>query len=222
MLGNKKNAFWEAFLIAGVVFILGLLLGLFVEQNRVQQVNDYFSEAETSLIDSVALSNSLDIGNNCQDLISTNIQFADSIYQQAVLLEQYEQAGKISDSIMIAHKKYDLLRTILWQNLIKINDKCPGKFNFVIYLYNYNPPGLNEKAVQNVWSKILYELKQKEGSNVVLVPISASSNLSSLNYLMKEFNVSDLPAVIINDKTVVYNLTSTADLEKYLIKPNAF
>ncbi len=219
MLGNKKNAFWEAFLIAAVVFILGLLLGLFIEQNRVQQVNDYFSQAEVSLLDSVALSNSIDISNSCQSLISSSTQFADNIYLKAQLLEQYEASGKISDSLIIIHAKYDLLRTILWQNLIKLESKCPGQFNSVVYLYNYNPPSIQEKATEQVWSKILGELKQKEGNNMILIPIAANNNLSSLDYLVEEFNISKFPAVIINGKTTIYNLTSTNDLETYISPP---
>jgi hypothetical protein len=216
VLENKKNVFWEAFLIASVIFILGLLIGVFVESNRLQQTNDYYSQAQVSLIDSMAMSNSLSNSTNCATMINSSINFADSIYSQALLLEKYEDAGKITNSIIIAHAEYDLLRTILWQNLIAMQAKCSNQFNFIIYLYQYNPSNLNQKAIQNVWSNILSNLKQIEGNNLILVPISVSSNLSSLNLLTSEFNVTSYPAVIINDKTVVYKLQSTNDISKYL------
>lgn len=217
MLGNNKNVFWEAFLIAGAIFVLGLLLGVFVESNRLNEISSYYSHAEVSLIDSLALSNTLSNSSNCKNVISTNVEFANNIYNEAQLLEKYEDSGKITSDMVIAHQKYDLLRTILWQNLMDIRQKCPNSFNSVIYLYNYNPSDIGEKATQSVWSNILYDVKQKEANNVILVPIAVNSNLSSLNYMVGEFNVTRFPAVIINDKTVLYNLDSQDSVEKFLI-----
>jgi len=215
-LGNKKNVFWEAFLIAAVIFILGLLIGIFVESDRLQQVNDYYSQAQVSLIDSLAMSNSINSAQECSNLINSSINFADNIYSQALLLEKYEASGKITDMMKTAHAEYDLLRTILWQNLITIKSKCPNKFNFVIYLYNYNPTDLGQKAVQNAWSNVLFDLKQKEGNNLILVPIAVNSNLSSLNLLTNNFNIKNYPAVIINNNKTIYSLQSVSDIEKYL------
>ncbi len=216
MFGNKKNVFWEALLIATLIFILGLLIGVFVESDRLQQINDYYSQAQVSLIDSMAMSNSLSNSANCQSMINSSISFADNIYSQALLLEKYEASGKISSSITIAHSEYDLLRTILWQNLITIKAECSNHFNFVVYLYKDTSTDLNQKAMQGVWSNILSDLKQKEGNNMILVPISVSSNLSSLNLLTQDFNITSYPAVVINDKTTIYTLQSVNDIEKYL------
>ncbi len=216
-LGNKKNVFWEAFLIAGVIFILGLLIGVFIENDRLQQINDYYSQAQIYLLDSLAISNSLNSAADCSNLINSSIKFADDIYSQALLLEKYGDSGKITNSINLAHKEYDLLRTILWQNLITIKAKCPEKFNFIIYLYNYNPSDLNQKAVQNAWSNILYDLKQQQGNNLILVPIAVNSNLSSLDILMNEFNITRYPAVVINGNKTIYNLQMPSDIQKYLL-----
>ncbi|MFZ1970723.1 MAG: hypothetical protein WAU65_00900 [Candidatus Nanoarchaeia archaeon] len=216
MLENKKNVFWEALLIASVIFILGLLVGIFVEADRLQQINDYYSQAQVSLMDSSTLSSSIGSSVSCTDIISSSIDFADKVYNESLLLEKYEASGKITNSMIIAHSEYDLLRTILWQNLMTIQNKCPNQFNFVIYLYDYNSPDLNQIATQSVWSKILLELKQQEGNNLILVPIAVNSNLSSLDLLTKEFNITSYPAVIINDKNVIYNLESSQQLEKYI------
>lgn len=216
MFGNKKNVFWEAFILTCVIFILGLLAGTFIESNHLQSVNDYYAQAEVSLIDSLALSNSLNSGESCSNMINSSITFADNIYKQAEILEQYESSGKITNSMRIAHAKYDLMRTILWQNLMTIQEKCPEKFNYIIYLYEYNPQDLNQKATEQVWSRILSNLKQEEGNNVILVPIAVNSGLSSLDAIVKQFNITKFPAVIINDNQTIYNLQSANDLRKYL------
>jgi len=216
MLGNKKNVFWEALLLTCVVFILGLLAGTFIESSHLQNVNDYYAQAEVSLIDSLALSNSLNSGASCSDMINSSVTFADKIYKQAETLEQYESSGKITNSMRIAHAKYDLLRTILWQNLMTLQKKCPNQFNYVIYLYEYNPSDLNQKATEQVWSKILSNLKQEEGNKVILVPIAVNSGLSSLDAIVNQLNITKFPAVVINGNQTIYNLQSTNDLKKYL------
>lgn len=217
MLGNKKNVFWEALLITCVIFILGLLLGVFLESNRLQNVNDFYSQAEVSLLDSMALGKSIDSGTDCNNMVNATINFADTIYSEAKILENYEESGKITNSLKIAHAKYDLLRTILWQNIITIKSKCPlTQINSVVYLYEYNPSDLNKKAQEDVWSKILQDLKNSEGNNVILIPIAVNSNLSSLDELIKRFNVTSFPAVVINDKQVLYNIQSANDIESYL------
>ena len=214
-LGNRKNVFWEAFLIAVVIFILGLLIGIFVESDRMQQIDSYYSQGQIYLIDSLAMSNSINSAS-CSNMINSSIGFADNIYSQAQLLENYEASGKITNDMIIAHTEYDLLRTMLWQNLITIRSKCPNQFNFVIYLYDYSTPDLNQKAEQKVWSNILFNLKQEEGNKLILIPIAVDNNLASLNILTSNFNITNYPAVLINDNVTLYKIESVNDIKKYL------
>lgn len=217
MLGNPKNAFWEALLLTVVIFVLGLLLGVAIENSRLNDVNDYYAMSEISLMDIVALNNMFDLeSNNCNALINSNLEFADRIYEEAKLLEKYEAAGKLTDNIKLSHKKYDLLRTFLWTNAIKTNQQCsPNNFNVVVYLYEYETEDLAQKATQNVWSKVLFDLKQDKGSEIVLIPIAADSNLVSLDTLVAGYGIEKYPVVIVNDK-VITQLTNMKELEVYL------
>lgn len=217
MLGNQKNVFWEALLIAGVVFILGLLLGVFVESNRLNDINEYYAQSEISLMDMLALSKMTDMGNiSCNKLIESNIKFADRIYEEARLLEKFEESGRISENFKLAHRKYDILRTILWTNLIKIDEECNKEFSTVVYLYEFDSEDLDKKAKQEVWSRILFNLKQESGKKIILVPIAVNSDLESLDSLISEFEISEFPVVIIDNEHIVRNLTSVEDLKKYL------
>jgi hypothetical protein len=216
MLGNPKNVFWEALLLTVVVFFFGLLIGYSIEGSRLDTINQYYAESEVSLMDSLAISSLVDNGYaNCSILILSNLDFADRVYSEAKILENYEAAGKLSDNLQIAHRKYDLLRTFLWMDSKKTLDKCKGGFSTVVYLYQQNTGDLAQKATQNVWSKVLGDLKSKKGADVVLIPIAVDSNLSSLNSLMAQYKITKFPVVVINDQ-VVYDLSSADQLEKYL------
>jgi len=219
MLKSSKHVFWEALLITVVVFFFGLLIGIAYEGSRLDEVNQYYAVSEISLMDAFVLGSNTDLGNvSCSALIDSNIKFADRIYEEARILEQYEAAGKVTDSLKLAHKKYDLMRTFLWANSIRTLEKCGNDFDVIVYAYEYETRDLAKKATQNVWSKILYDLKQERGESIILIPIAVDSNLASLDSLLDGFNITQFPVVIINNKIVLSEVTSVSELENYLDK----
>jgi hypothetical protein len=217
ILNNRKRVFWEALFLTIVVFLFGLLIGIAYESNNSSKINEYYASSEASLMDVFALNSMLNLNSkDCDALTNANLEFADKIYNEAVLLEKYESAGKVSDEIELVHRKYDILRTFLWINNIKTFEKCPKEYSTVVYLYEYNSNDLTQKARQNVWSKILSDLKENEGSNILLIPIAADSNLTSLDSLTYKFNITSYPVVIIDEKHVIYDLSSVEELEKFI------
>ena len=217
MLKNSKHAFWEALVLTVIIFILGILLGIAYEGNKLDEINEYYSLSEISVMDSLALNKITGLGDiSCNTLIDSNIEFADRIYEEAFLLERYENSGKLTNTLKLAHKKYDLLRTLLWINLIEVSKKCEGDFSTVIYLYEFETKDLTQKATHRVWSRILFDLKQEKGNEIILIPIAVDSNLISLNSLIEKFNISSFPVVIIDDEHVISEISSVGELERYL------
>jgi len=217
MLHNKKNVFWEALILTIVVFVLGIMIGVSFEKNKLDEINRYYSESDAVLMDMLALQKITDSGiSNCSLVSEANLKFADRVYDEAILMEKYETSQKISEGMEITHKKYDLLRTFLWMNSIKSRETCTKDFSVVVYLYEYNTNDLAQKAVQGVWSKVVYDLKQKEGDSMILIPIAVDTNVTSLDLLVDKFDIKSYPAIIINDEKVIYDLKTPSDLEVYL------
>ncbi len=215
-LHNKKRVFWEALLLTLIIFILGMLIGAGFERGKLDEVEQYYTKSEILFMDLFALNERIDSNENCDVLISSNIQLADNIYDEAILLEKYESAGKITEGLKLAHRKYDMLRTFLWINTIDISEKCQGEFNTIVYLYEYGPKDLVVKATQNVWGKVLFDLKQVKGNEIILIPIAANSELVSLDALLKDLEISRYPVVIINEEQVIEEVSSVDDLLMYL------
>lgn len=217
MLKSRKHVFWEALFLTVVVFFFGMLLGVAFENSQLQSVNEYYAKSEISLIDILAMNSITDIRSiDCEFLIESNLNFADRIYEEAVILEDYENAKKLTENIELAHKKYDLLRVFLWTDSMKILEKCGRSFSSVVYLYDAEPQDLEKKATQGVWSKILYDLKQIKKDDIVLIPIGVDGELESINLMVKRFEIEELPVVVINNKHVVTELSSVEELEEFL------
>ncbi len=210
---KQYNVFWQALLLAVTFLVIGMYLGISLEQGRLTEINDYYIQSEVSLIDILALDNLIDSSSlNCEDLKRANIALLDRVYEEAVLLDQYESAGRITEGITSLHKKYDVLRGYLWINSIQIKRKCGGDFNTLVYFYNYEEEDLTKKAEQNVWSKILWEIKQERGSNVILIPIAADTGLESINSMLNAYGVEEFPAVVVNEGVVLDELVEKEEL----------
>ena len=218
MLENKKRVFWEALILTILIFLLGFLAGLIFENKRVEVIEKYYIQSENSLMDIFALNNFASLNNiSCDALISSNIDFANRIYDEAKILDEYEKTGKITDKMDAQHKKYDIMRTFLWINTIKTSEICKdNSIHTVVYIYHFNTNDLTEKATNSVWSKILADLKEIKGDEIILIPIAADSNIIALNSMLENYNIQKYPVLIIDNKYVIQELSSVEEIEKYL------
>ena len=213
---NKKHVFWQAFFVTFLVFLVGLVLGVYLEQIRSDNFSVAFYDSEVSLYDSFALGKLIE-GNftSCENLKEASINFADKIYSEARDLERYDEKSKLTESIKSVHRKYDLLRTILWINLIDLKSKC-GEINTIVYLYVYDTENIETKSNQIVWERILSEAKEKEGNDAILIPIAVDQKIESLDFLIEEYKIEKFPAVLINEKNVFYEHKTSEEIQGYL------
>jgi len=217
MLQNKKRVFWEALFLTVVVFLFGLLIGVAFESNKVTELNDYYIRSETSIMDALALNSYANLDeSSCGALEKANFDFANNVYEEGLILDKYQNVGKITKGVKIIHAKYDVLRTFLWVNTIKTAEKCGRLYDNVVYLYEEETEDLTQKAMQNVWSRILGDLKEEYGSEIILIPLAADSGLVSLNSILENYEISQYPVVIINEKDVISDISSVDDLRQYL------
>ena len=210
----KRNyfVFVQTLFVTIVIFLVGFYIGMSIEGNRANEMNSYYTQSEVALIDILSLNKLVNLGNvSCSVLEQSNKDLLDRVYDDARLLTQYEESGKLTNNLKDLHKKYDVLRTYLWINSVDLKKKCPSKISTIVYLYNYEETDLTKKAEQNVWSKLLLEIKN-ENPEVVLIPIAYDSNLISLNSLVSSYNITSFPSVIVNEKTVFSEISSKEEV----------
>jgi hypothetical protein len=216
---SEKHVFWQALIVTLIVFNFGIFLGYMLENSRVGKVSSLYAESELALLDVKIQSELFDfdiINLSCDTAIKENINFANRVYEEAKILQKFEDASKISESIRLQHKKYDLLRTLFWINSIKIKKNCNASFHDLVYFYQYNNPTLEQKAKQNVFSNLLGELKENYGGEIMLIPIAGDNNITSIDLFLEMYNVTSLPTILIDEKTKVTELTNLEELKKYL------
>ncbi len=221
MFKSQKNVFWEALLVTLFIFGIGVLSGVILENWRSSEISDLYKKSEVNLLD-IKLQNEIYSHGDfdCEFAFQENLKFTDKIYEEAKILEKYEKARKLTESLIIQHKKYDLLRAMLFLNSVEIRKNCNLSYDEIVYFYvpNYEEPRLDLRAKQNSFSKLLGELKQKRGSKILLVPIAMNQDISSINVLLNQYNISreDLPLILVNEEIKINELQTIEELEGYL------
>jgi hypothetical protein len=217
---KPKHAFVFALIFSIAVFSIGIFIGFSMENIRNNFAYQAYIESETNLLDA-RLQNYL-LSNfpikDCNLSTQKNIEFGDRIYEEAGILKEYEEANKISQTILLEHKKFDLLRALFWLNSMKIQEKCDSSIINVVYFYKLNDVSLDERAKQNVFSNLLYEIKKEYGNDIMLIPISGDNNLTSVEILMQNYDITELPAVLVNEKIKVSEIIDLEDFKDIIDK----
>ncbi len=221
MLKSQKHVFWQAFLITILIFGMGVLFGVILENWRTSKISNLYQKSEVGLLDMRLQNEIYSRGSfNCEFALEENMKFTDKIYEEAKILEKYEQARRLTDNLIVQHKKYDLLRAMLFMNSLKIKENCNASYFNVVYFYlpEYEKPRLDIKAKQQSFSKLLADFKEKKGDEILLIPIAYNHDVSAINVLLNQYNITidDLPLILINEEIKISELQTVEEIEKYL------
>ncbi len=218
MVGSK-HAFWQALIFTIIVFSMGLIIGFFIENNRQASVELNVLNSEISLLDEQIKSRDVEIFNlDCAQSKKNILQFADKIYDEALLMEEYDGSSKFSGTLKIIHKRYDLLRALLWIEGIQFKEKCGDEFHTVVYIFEYSPEETMTKAEQAATGRLLRDLKEKNGDKILLIPLAGNLNISSIDIVMQKNKIQKLPAIIIDEKHVIDHLPTMEELESLIFE----
>ena len=98
ILRSEKNIFWEALLIAVFIFLVGLLIGIFLENSRAEVIQDLYFESELRLFDLRIQSQLFELEDlSCDYAILKNIEFGDKVFEEAFLLKDFEDSEELTE-----------------------------------------------------------------------------------------------------------------------------
>jgi hypothetical protein len=211
---ENKSIFWQALIFTLVIFVLGLIFGFFVESFRTDRVVSNLQGSETSLLDEQLRSKIVGESNISCDLAKSSLfTFADRTYSEALKLENYGAASKFSnDMLNTLHKRYDLLRMMMWLESINLKERC-GNFHAIVYFFDYEPQKVGLSAEQNFFSGLLTDLKNRHPAEILLIPIASNLDTSSIELAMEDYNITRVPSILIDEKKIVDGVITLEELE---------
>ncbi len=216
---SKKHVFWQALLSAILIFGLGLLLGIALENSRNNEVQNNLLNSDINVLDSQIMAQIP--GNfkvDCETSAQQLTDFADSIYSEAKLLETYDSRSELTNTLEVIHRKYDLLRVILWTQSINMKKQCKSDFHTIVYIYQYQEPSILVKSEQLTFARFLEDLKGQYGNEIILIPIAGDLDLSSVELIKNSYGIDSYPAVIVDEKIVIKSIDDLDKIETSLSK----
>ena len=214
---SNKHPFWQALISAILIFGIGLLVGLYIENYRNQGVENNYIESEINILDSQILGT---LGSKvevpCDIRKESLINFADKIYLEANQMEDLDASSQLTTSLEVIHKKYDLLRIILLMETIDFKSSCNQSLNNLVYIYQYKDPSIKVKSDQVVFARKLNDIKQKYGSEIILIPFAGDLNLTSIDLFKGAYSINSYPVVIVNEKYIIQDVEELDKIESIL------
>lgn len=245
---STKHTFWQALVFTIFIFGIGMVLGVFLENSRSNTIESNILKSEINLFDqqlrskileshlnqrsqiiqdgTILISNQNDgVGQfeiECETATQSTFSFADKIYSEVLQLEKYDSNSKFDADLKILHRRYDLLRTVLWLESIDLKKQCNGDFHTVVYFFEYASEEIPIKAKQASISRLLIDLKEKYGSQILLIPIAGNLDLESINLIKQKYGISKLPVLIIDEEKIIKNEASLDQIEAITLELPGF
>lgn len=223
MVTQSKRVFLQSFLVTIIIFAVGLVLGFAIESNRIDETQLALLNSEISLLDEQIRNQNIKVFNvSCEAATTSMFNFADRIYEEARTLEQYDASSKFTEELEIVHKKYDLLRTMLWTHSIEMSERCPKQYHTVVYLFDYASEDIDLKARQGAVSRVLTDLKEKFGASILLIPIATNLDLESVEMIKTKYGISETPAIIVDETKIITEQITLSELEDIVFEKNNY
>ena len=221
MVNNSKNAFWQALILSIIIFSIGLILGFFLEKSRTSSIEINSLNSEINLLDEQLRNKVIEnLQVDCIPASDSAFKFADRIYAEALKLEQYDSSAKFISTLKVIHKRYDLLRLMLWLESTKLKKNCSSEFHTIVYFFDYDSQDIKVRAEQTAFSRLLTDLKERYPHDILLIPIAGNLNIEAIDLAKDKYDIISSPSILIDEKEVVDKIITLQELENHIFNSN--
>jgi len=213
------SVFTKAFALSVVVFAAGILVGVWFDSSRVEELRETLTKQDISFNDARLQNLYYQIFSNetefCESALKSNTDFSLKIYEEGKELERFEAVNRFALQIVDQKRRYALLQLQFWLNSVYLKEKCGKSYATLLYFYShYNQEAAND---QNVQSRVVLDLIEKCGPEKLLsAPIPIDLNISMVDLLREKHSIAKTPSILINEKTLLEGLQSKDELEKHI------
>ncbi len=198
-----KGKYLLAAVITGLIFLLGMLLGLIVEGKRVDYVQ---SQAEQQKLDFVSLQlqyqliSELSQQGNCPAVSATFEEFLKELGRTEERLIEYEKNAKVNrDSFERLKRDYVQAQVNYWLLAKKTKQICDRDIATILYFY---APTENCKEC-DAQGFVLTYLKDLFKEKLLIFSFDSSFREEPLvDLLIKTYNVTEYPSLVLEDKLI--------------------
>lgn len=210
------NVYLKAVVPTVFLLLIGIMIGIWIDNYRLASARKAVSESEIDWNDAQLLH--IYLGNlgkdDCELAFNQNLEYNNKIYEKGMEIEKVMKANVFTPEVKQEWKRYVLLQTQFWFNSIELKERCDLQYQNVVHLYRLENLPQEEFINNKVQSSVLLELKERCGNKIMLIPLTTDLDLVSVETIVKQYNIEQFPAVIVDEKYVFQGLTSLEELMK--------
>jgi len=213
-----RDVFLKTTILTIAIFIAGFLFGIYVERMGLEDVKQRLTEIDNLWNDARLLQSNIqkfskNITNYCDYLLDENLKIGDKIYEEGIKVERQGESNRfVLSEFILEKRRYALLDLQFWVNSIELRELCNANYSTVIFFYSH----FDELAEQVFQGRVLWDLKQKCGPNIIYITFPMDLDISTLNVIKEIYNIQKIPAILINETVLLESPVSMTELEKYL------
>ncbi|NIM46658.1 MAG: hypothetical protein GTN40_00655 [Candidatus Aenigmarchaeota archaeon] len=204
--------------ITVVVFVLGILVGIWLDNARLEDIKERLAfmdiEWNDARLQSVLYQNFINSTESCENAINSNLDFNEKIYKEGIEIERRENVNKFTPEIMSEKRRYALLQLQFWLNSINLKESCKANYSSIVYFYSFFDE--NAKINQKIQSTILSDLKEECGNQLILIPLPFDLNISTIEFIKSNYKINSTPSILINERTVLEGIQNKEKILEYM------
>ena len=217
-MAYQMRVYIQAGIFSILVLFIGIMIGIWIDNTRLGSIRNALSEADINSYDARLLNSYLQrFGEEyCNIALEQNLAYNDKIYEEGRQIEEKISANIFTPEVEQEWRRYTLLQTQFWLNSVELKEKCDFDYHTAVYLFRQKDTTNAEEINNRVQSSILLDLKESCGNKMMLIPITRDTNLIVVESLAKQFDVTEYPAVIIDESFVFQGITESDKLNELL------
>lgn len=213
----ERDVFYKSGLLTLVIFLLGIIVGYWLDNFRVEEIKQRLTEMDISWndarIQSLYHQTFIDGSSEfCDSAISANYDFNRKIYSEGQRIEKYEEANKFAPSLILEKKRYALLQLQFWLNSIHLKKQCNTNYSTIVYFYSHFKGEL--KLQQRLQSSILLDVAEE--CDIILVPLPLDLDITTIETIKQQYNINSAPSLLIDEETVLEGVRSSEEIKRYI------
>ena len=200
MSSSKTSLIWKALAITFSIMFFSLLFAQMIYNKRVNQLDEGIGQLRNEMNEEklfFAFSEQFSRDTNICRTIETYMGgLSNKVFQTGRHIEKVYKEEHNLEKFKVIQKDWVYLNIELWLRLMKYNNVCAKKRNYILYFYPYD---CNECAP---YSNTLNKLNREYGDELWLFSIPAEIDIKMVSIMKNHFGIKDLPAVVINGKLI--------------------
>lgn len=206
-----KGRYLTAFLLTASVFALGIFLGIIMSDYKVSKIYNYERDLMTNFLVQDIQSELME-EDPCK-FVSTELA-SQELFKVGDRLDALEKdLGKDDEQVVSLKKYYNLLAVRDYLFYKKVNEECDKDFILNLFFYS-NDPKKCEKCEDQGF--VLSYVRAKN-DKIRTYSFDVDLGLPAVDYLVKFYNVNEVPSVVFNED-VYYGFLDTEKVEEIIEK----